>query len=163
MKLTPDQKFAQAYGIRKADVLEYEARNGVEGVVRKYEFQMRRAGERGIEWLFDLRSWMEVWDGKIAKRGRGLRALCMCRHKDEGPYAPWNVRIATGYENKLDWWEKKPRWYKKQGKEPMDRPPTPVGGHHQGKRGLAMIELNTEFGLSAKRLYRRGLIDKMPD
>jgi hypothetical protein len=90
----------------------------VDGVVRKYELQKRGSKERGIEWLFDLQGWMDVWEGKIAKRGRGLRALCMCRHKDEGPYAPWNVRIATGYENKLDWWEKKPRWCKRYGDLP---------------------------------------------
>ena len=81
-------------------------------VFAKYEKQKMRARARGIEWLFSLRDWMVVWEGKIAKRGRGLRGLCMCRHNDEGPYAPWNVRIATGYENKLDWWEKKPKWFR---------------------------------------------------
>jgi hypothetical protein len=106
------EKFAHKYGMRLDDVRAYELRNGVDGVVAKYERQREGAGERGIEWLFDLKGWLEVWEGKIAKRGRGLRALCMCRHKDLGPYAPWNVRIATGYENKLDWWEKKPRWRK---------------------------------------------------
>jgi hypothetical protein len=104
--------------MRLCDVQAYELKNGVKGVVRKFELQRAGSRERGIEWLFDLKSWLEVWDGKIAKRGRGRRALCMCRHKDEGPYAPWNVRIATGYENMLDWWEKKPKWCKRYGDLP---------------------------------------------
>jgi hypothetical protein len=106
------QKFAAKYGVPLSDVLDYEQRNGVTGTVKRYENQRRMAGLRKIEWLFDLRGWLEIWDGKIAKRGKTLRSYCMCRHKDQGPYAPWNVRIATGYENKLDWWEKKPRWFK---------------------------------------------------
>jgi hypothetical protein len=106
--------FARKYEVSIDDVQEYEDRNGVRDVVRKYEQQRHAARCRKIEWLFNLREWMDIWDGKIAKRGRGHRALCMCRHKDQGPYAPWNVRIATGYENKLDWWEKKSRWFKYQ-------------------------------------------------
>jgi hypothetical protein len=124
-------------------VRAYELRNGVDGVAGKYERQREGAKERGIEWLFDLKSWLEVWDGKIARRGRGLRKLCMCRHKDEGPYAPNNVRIATGYENKLDWWEKKPRWYKI-NKMPMGRPQSV--GVDQDPRATAVCELNTGFG-----------------
>jgi hypothetical protein len=85
---------------------------------------------------------MEVWDGKIAKRGRGHRAYCMCRHKDQGPYAPWNVRIATGYENMLDWWEKKPRWCK----HFIPRKKHRELGIEENDRALAMVEINTGFG-----------------
>ena len=106
------EKFARKFGARMTNVRDYELRNGVKDVALMYERQRHSARVRKIEWLFDLESWLRVWDGKIAKRGRGYRALCMCRHKDQGPYAPWNVRIATGYENRLDWWEKKPRWFK---------------------------------------------------
>lgn len=106
----PTRVYVSADAIRA-----YELRNGIEDVKGKYNKQRKGAWKRGIKWLFNMKSWMEVWDGKIAKRGRGLRALCMCRHNDEGPYAPWNVRIATGYENKLDWWEKKPKWFKHRG------------------------------------------------
>jgi hypothetical protein len=67
---TERAKFIRKYGVRPDDVAAYELRNGVKGVVGKYEFQKKRAGERGIEWLFDLKGWMEVWEGKIAKRGR---------------------------------------------------------------------------------------------
>lgn len=106
------EKFLRKYGIGLAEVRDYEERNGVTGLVERYERQRHSAQCRKIEWLFDLPSWMAIWDGKIAKRGRKPRDYCMCRHKDQGPYAPWNVRIATGYENKLDWWEKKSRWFK---------------------------------------------------
>ena len=104
------ERFALKYGVRLEFVRAFEERNGVENVLKKFLKQRRSARHRGIEWLFDLKSWLEVWEGKLAKRGKGLRDYCMCRHKDLGPYAPWNVRIATGYENWLDWWEKKPKW-----------------------------------------------------
>jgi hypothetical protein len=165
MRLTEDERFAKKYGVRRIDVSNYELRNGVDNVVGKYEFQRTRARLRGIEWLFDLKGWMEVWDGKIAKRGRGLRALCMCRHKDEGPYAPWNVRIATGYENRLDWWEKKPHWYRKDyaGQKYALQKPVANSGHHMGPKDLAMLEMVTDFGRSAKRLHKAGLLDEIPD
>lgn len=137
-------KFAAKYGMRLCDVHEYETRNGVVGVVRKYENQREGARERKIEWLFDLKSWLEVWDGKISKRGRGLRALCMCRHKDLGPYAPWNVRIATGYENKLDWWEKKPKWFKWQGSTGMSK--AAKKEFDGDPKAEALFEISTRFG-----------------
>jgi hypothetical protein len=97
------------------NIRAYELRNGIEDLKGKYHRARKASWQRRIEWLFNMKTWMEVWDGKISKRGRKPRDLCMCRHNDEGPYAPWNVRIATGYENKLDWWEKKPKWFKHQG------------------------------------------------
>jgi hypothetical protein len=131
--------------MRLCDVREYEMRNGVASVVRKYENQRIGARERKIEWLFDLKSWLEVWEGKISKRGRGHRAFCMCRHKDLGPYAPWNVRIATGYENMLDWWEKKPKWSKyhatKGGMSKAARK------EFEGdQRAMALLEVKVRFG-----------------
>ena len=87
---------------------------------------------------------MEVWDGKIAKRGRGLRALCMCRHNDEGPYAAWNVRIATGYENKLDRYGSLPA---------VDRLKQPKGVD-QDNWTRALCEVSAEFG-SAKKLWNQ--------
>jgi hypothetical protein len=121
-----DSKFAAKYGVRRDVVRAFELRNGRDGAAQDYERQRKAAKKRGIEWLFDLNSWMEVWEGKYAKRARGLRGYCMCRSKDQGPYAPWNVRIATGYENKLDWWEKKPRWYKHQGNSQGPRETRPL-------------------------------------
>lgn len=150
------EAFARRYGVRLCDVVIYEKRNGVERVAAKYEQQREHAKKRGIEWLFDLNGWMAVWDGKIAKRGRGLRALCMCRHKDEGPYAPGNVRIATGYENKLDWWEKKPRWSKRYGSLPhVDGLKTPVGVD-QDNWTRALCEVSTGYG-TAKKLWNESM------
>lgn len=138
------EDFARKYGMRLCDVREYEMRNGVDHVTRKYENQRIAARKRQIEWLFDLKSWLDVWDGKIAKRGRGLRALCMCRHKDLGPYAPSNVRIATGYENRLDWWEKKPKWFKWHGTKGMTQA---ARKEFEGDaKAEALLEISTRFG-----------------
>jgi hypothetical protein len=65
-----------------------------------YCTQRHNAKKRGIEWRFTLWSWWQVWhrSGKWEFRGRG-QGYVMCRHGDEGAYAPGNVFIALHTQN----------------------------------------------------------------
>jgi hypothetical protein len=48
-----------------------------------------------------LEEWCSIWraSGKWEQRGSRRGQYVMCRTNDEGPYAPWNVRIDTGANN----------------------------------------------------------------
>src|SRR6516164_4696462 len=61
---------------------------------RFYE-QRRAAGQRGVEWQLDFRTWLEIWQasGHLHQRGRCKGSYQMCRSGDIGPYASSNVRI----------------------------------------------------------------------
>ena len=67
------------------------------------QFCAHRSGakSRGIEWLFDLDSWIAVWgkSGMLHARGKRKDQYVMARFDDIGPYAPWNVRIIPAGEN----------------------------------------------------------------
>jgi DNA-binding CsgD family transcriptional regulator len=56
--------------------------------------QKANAAKRGIGWNLTLWQWWCIWQqsGKWEQRGRG-QGYVMCRHGDEGPYAPENVFI----------------------------------------------------------------------
>src|SRR6516162_5562903 len=61
---------------------------------RFYE-QRRAAGQRGVEWQLDFRTWLEIWQasGHLHQRGRCRGQFQMCRFEDIGPYASSTVRI----------------------------------------------------------------------
>lgn len=61
----------------------------------RYTKARRNALDRGIEWHFDLASWLKVWkdSGHYEARGRGPGSYQMARFGDCGPYADWNVAI----------------------------------------------------------------------
>ena len=48
--------------------------------------------------------WLKIWtdSGKLDKRGRRSRNFAMCRKGDSGPYATWNVYIASVRKNLSD-------------------------------------------------------------
>jgi len=64
-----------------------------------YDTQKAQAGCRGIEWQFDIDSWVEWWGDDFDLRGRRSLDLVMARHGDEGPYHPDNVIKCTAREN----------------------------------------------------------------
>jgi hypothetical protein len=71
------------------------------GAFRAYKHQMSGAKKRGIGWEFTIADWWMVWDlsGKWLERGNRSGRYVMARFGDVGPYAVWNVRIATHEEN----------------------------------------------------------------
>jgi len=68
----------------------------------KFREQRKLAQRRGIEFLFTFEEWIEWWGEDFDRRGPGADRLCMARHGDTGPYAPWNVRKATNRENQQE-------------------------------------------------------------
>lgn len=66
-----------------------------------YDRQRANARARKIPWLFTPATWWRVWkdSGKFEQRGTHTGEYVMCRPGDEGPYAPWNVRIDLSSEN----------------------------------------------------------------
>lgn len=67
----------------------------------KYARARNNALQRGVEWLFDIDSWLKVWkeSGHFDERGRGAGCYQMARLGDCGPYAEWNVRIVRMESN----------------------------------------------------------------
>jgi len=55
------------------------------------------AKRRGIEFLFTFEEWKQWWldTGKWELRGKKAGCFQMCRNKDIGPYAVWNVYCDT--------------------------------------------------------------------
>lgn len=100
-----DVRYLAKRGMRFA---EYRAMIGrADRPLQAYRYQERTARYRNIGWEFNFGSWWKVWQdsGKWAERGRG-RGYCMSRINDEGPYAPWNVRICTGVENVKEYYDR---------------------------------------------------------
>ena len=67
----------------------------------KYSHAKSYAKLRGIPWLFNYVTWWRIWceSRKWNKRGHYKDEYVMSRPGDEGPYAPWNVRICLSGEN----------------------------------------------------------------
>lgn len=65
-----------------------------------FRHQRHNAQRRGIGWELNFWQWWTIWQrsGKWEQRGRG-QGYVMCRRGDSGPYAEWNVFIATAAEN----------------------------------------------------------------
>jgi len=100
-----DKLSVDLYGIAAAEVEELNQANAADAAACKaYRQQRRHAGERGIQWQFDYRSWLLLWaqSGKFHLRGRGTGFYCMARHGDVGPYSPGNVTIQACQENSRD-------------------------------------------------------------
>ena len=76
----------------------------IDPAIRTYYFayhtQKSGAKRRGIEWQFDsLEQWIAWWGDDIDNRGKTAGKFQMCRHGDQGPYHPDNVRKGTIEEN----------------------------------------------------------------
>lgn len=71
---------------------------------RDYQSHKDRAKQGGIEFLLTFEEWFRIWidSGHLHERGRMRGQYQMARFGDTGPYAVWNVKIITGYENKLE-------------------------------------------------------------
>ena len=69
--------------------------HNLQGLFRRYHEQRRAAEQRGIEWQFTFKSWLETWadSGHLHERGRRRGQFQMCRFEDFGPYASSTVRI----------------------------------------------------------------------
>jgi hypothetical protein len=65
----------------------------------KYTRQMRRAAERGIEFLFTFDSWLAWWGDDFALRGNKAGSLVMARKGDIGPHSPDNCYKTTLADN----------------------------------------------------------------
>lgn len=78
--------------------------------LRAFGQQKANAHLRGIAWEMTLWQWWTVWQdsGKWEHRGRG-HGFAMCRLRDSGPYAAWNVYIATNKQNVMDYWSRQDR------------------------------------------------------
>ena len=66
--------------------------------------QRRNAHDRGITWELKLWDWWCIWKNSDhwENRGRNNGQYVMCRRGDVGPYAVWNVFIATCNSNTAD-------------------------------------------------------------
>lgn len=69
-----------------------------------YATQRANAQKRGIDWHFTYPEWIEWWVQQLGPdwfqfRGVHRDEYCMARHKDQGPYAPWNVECITNRKN----------------------------------------------------------------
>jgi hypothetical protein len=64
-----------------------------------YASQRHNALQRGIEWLFELDSWIAWWGDDFYKRGNKVGQLMMCRYGDVGPYSPTNCCKGTAKDN----------------------------------------------------------------
>ena len=56
---------------------------------------------RGVDFKLTFEEYCEFWGTDFHKKGRGKKALCMCRYNDEGAYEIGNIYKATNAENKL--------------------------------------------------------------
>lgn len=72
---------------------------GFKDPLRAYWQHKRSAKTRGIEFLLTPMEWWDIWAPHYHNRGVKIGQKVMCRHKDEGPYATWNVRIDTTSNN----------------------------------------------------------------
>lgn len=108
-----EQRRRRAYesdAARDAECLErwgctYAQYKTIRGTVtRSFQYSRQGARQRGIGWEFTLWEWWQTWStsGKWPERGQGSNSYCMCRFGDVGPYATWNVYIATNFQNLAD-------------------------------------------------------------
>ena len=72
---------------------------------KAYQNHKSTAKKRGIEFLFDFDQWKKWWidSGKWEFRGRKSGCYQMCRYKDSGPYAIWNVYCGTISQNRQEY------------------------------------------------------------
>lgn len=79
-----------------------------QGPCAAFRNQKNNAASRGIAWELTLWQWWQIWQesGRWEQRGRG-QGYVMRRLRDEGPYAPGNVFIASAIENCSDTPKKK--------------------------------------------------------
>ena len=72
---------------------------------KAYQDQKATAKKRGIEFLFEFDQWKNWWidSGKWELRGRKVGCYQMCRYKDSGPYADWNVYCGTITQNRKEY------------------------------------------------------------
>src|SRR5882672_2878756 len=71
---------------------------------RDYQAQRYNARARGIKWQFDYETWINQWEDWLGYKWQELRGRkrgqhVMARDEDKGPYAPWNVHLATADSN----------------------------------------------------------------
>jgi hypothetical protein len=69
---------------------------------KKHNAQKQHAKRRGIEWQFNVDTWIAWWGDDITKRGSRKGQLVMARNGDTGPYHPDNVRKITVEANILE-------------------------------------------------------------
>lgn len=71
---------------------------------RLYKEHERNARSRKIDFLFSYEEWHDFWslDNRLANRGREKNQFVMARDGDSGPYAAWNVHLATADENRRE-------------------------------------------------------------
>lgn len=97
-----DLKKAEEYGFASLeDLRSYLDR--YPGCCAKYRQQRQNASMRGVDWEFNLKSWLDAWGDRWSKRGRGGESLVMCRIGDIGPYSKDNVYIASCGQNASDY------------------------------------------------------------
>ena len=65
-----------------------------------YLRQLHHAKQRGINFKFTLKEWIEWWGTDFDKRGRSNTDLCMARIGDQGAYEPSNVVKTTHLNNR---------------------------------------------------------------
>jgi len=81
-------------------ILAHKLRRGVDiQVYHMYHAQKAMAKRRGIDWQFNLHSWVAWWGSDYDKRGRKRGDLCMARYNDSGAYSHNNVYKATVSQN----------------------------------------------------------------
>lgn len=73
-------------------------------MIKAFHSHKRTARIRGIEFLFTLQEWRDVWvsSGRLGDRGNRAHQFCMARFEDIGPYAIGNVKIITNSENRAE-------------------------------------------------------------
>lgn len=92
---------------RTAIIREFPGVNADEALL-KYESHKKNAAARGIEWGFDLLSWLRTWIDSGHWGGRRKGGYVMARKGDIGPYSAENVYITTSAQNVQDGWANRP-------------------------------------------------------
>lgn len=72
---------------------------GFKDPLQAYWQHKKSAKTRGIEFLLTPMEWWNLWAPHYHDRGVKAGQKVMCRHRDEGPYATWNVRIDSNSNN----------------------------------------------------------------
>jgi hypothetical protein len=82
----------------------YAKDRGLRDPLLSFKMQQHGALARGIEWKFSIEQWWDFWKDSYERRSGGGDGLCMARHGDVGPYAPWNVYMTTNRQNVRDFY-----------------------------------------------------------
>jgi hypothetical protein len=99
-----ESKCFDFYGCSLETRNKYGKVTDTSSLTHKFRQQKNNSARRGIEFLFTLPEWIEVWEksGHLEDRGFGGGKYCMSRICDLGPYSIDNVEIKRHEENSSD-------------------------------------------------------------